>query len=112
MIRLKLTKNKLITAIHAVCSMTDSLRNSKKNLKDWPLVQANAHLYVLEDLSRKMRSKSILVENKQGQHALIYSINEIQGLVFITNKGNFPADPYTMSIIEEISNVIFLKLLS
>lgn len=112
MIRLKLTKNKLLTAKDAVGCMSDSIRNNKINLKGWPLVQANAHLYVLEDLNRKMRSKAILVETKPGQHPVIYSINEIQGLVFITNKENFPADPYTMSIIEEISNVIFLKLLS
>lgn len=92
--------------------MTASLKNTKKNLKDWPLVQANAHLYVLEDLSRKMRSKVIMLETKQGQHAFTFSINEIQGLVFITNKGNFYPDPYTMSVIEEISNVIFMKLLS
>lgn len=112
MIKLKTTKNKFIATINAVGQMAASIRNNKKNLKDWPLVQANAHLFVLEEISRKMRSKMIMLETKRDHHAFTYSINEIHGLVFITNKGNFPADPYTMSVIEEISNIIFLKLLS
>lgn len=91
--------------------MAASIRTNKKNLKDWPLVQANAHLYVLDDLSRRMRSKLILIETKQGQYTFNYSINEIQALVFITHKDNFNPDPYTMAIIDEISNTVFMKLL-
>lgn len=112
MIKFKTTKNKFIATVNAVGNMASSIRNNKKNLKDWPLVQANAHLFVLEEISRKMRSKMILLETKSQHHAFTYSMNEIHGLVFIANKNNFPADPYTMSVIEEISNIIFLKLLS
>lgn len=112
MIKLKLTKNKLITFINSVTQITECLRTNKKDLKDWQLIQANTHLLVLDELSRKLRSKLILIETKPGQHNLTYSINEMHALVYISHKGIYVPDPYTMAVIEDISSHIFLKLLS
>lgn len=112
MIKLKLTKNKLITFINSITQITECLRANKKDLKDWPLIQANTHLLILDELSRKLRSKLILIETRTGQHILTYSINEMHALVFISHKSIYTPDPYTMAVIEDISGVIFLKLLS
>jgi len=110
MIKLKLTKDKFIALINSVTAITECLRNNKKDLTGWPLMHANAHLMVLEELSRKMRSKLVLMEYRPGTYTFTWSINEIQALVFITNKGIFNPDPYTLAIIEEISSPFFRKL--
>jgi len=112
MIKLKLTKNKLITFINSITQITECLRANKKNLKDWSLIQTNTHLLVLDELSRKLRSKLILIETKPGHYHLTYSINEMHALVFISHKSIYTPDPYTMAVVEEISSSIFLKLLS
>lgn len=112
MIKLKITKNKFIAMVNSVTEIIDRLKQNKKKLEGWPLIHANAHLYMLEELSRKMRSKIVLIETKQGSHRMIFSINEIEAFAFVVNKDIFNQDPYTMAIIEQISGPIFLRLLS
>lgn len=117
MIQLSLTKEKFKATIQLIHSIIASIRNNKSNLTNWNLAQANAHVFFLHELSIKMRSKLVLIEDKPGDHRLKYSINEMQALVIVTYKDIIKPDspgmnPYCYSIFEEISTPIFQKLLS
>lgn len=117
MIKLSLTKDKLKSTVQMVHALIESIRKNKNSLNDWPLIQANAHLYVLDDLSRRMRSKLVLMEDKSGIHPVKYSINEIQAMILISYNDILSHDspgmnPYSYSLFKEISGTLFQKLLS
>lgn len=112
MIKLKLTKEKFITVINVITGITQQLRAYHGSLKyDITRMQANAHLYILDDLSRKMRSKLIMIEDKYNDHQFTFSINEMQALVFHVNTGICTHTPYATAIIQEISVPICKRLL-
>lgn len=112
MIKIKITKGKLASMVISITSLTQKLRADIHNMKyDMARASTNAHLYVLDDLSRKMRSKLILLEDKPSIHQLYFSINEIQALVIIIHKQNISHNPYSMAVMHEISDMIFKKLL-
>lgn len=117
MTKMKLTKDKFKALIQVIDSIREKLITDKSNLKDWPLAVANAHLFVLNDLSRRMRSKLPMMEDHPGNKSIRYEINAIQALVFMSYKNTIMPDspgmsPYTYSVFIEISDPIFQKLLS
>lgn len=118
MIKLKITKDKLKSVIQIVGLITTQLRKDKPNLKEWPLAHTNVHLHVLDKISRKMRSKLVMLEDKPGNQVITYSIDEIHALVIVVNvKIDKDSqwrewDPYSKAVFQEISTVIFQKLLS
>lgn len=78
----------------------------------FPRAQANAHLYVLYGISKKMRTKLILVEDMAPNKRFKYPIDEIQALVLMSCPDIVNKDPYCTAVIQEISNPIFQHLLN
>ncbi len=114
MIRIKLTKDKFKSIIQVIDTIRLQLNKDKLHLKEWDLAMANAHLCVLDDLSRKMRSKLPLMEDKPGFHKLTWSVNENQALIIMSRKdlGGGMEDSYNMATFQEISDPIYKVLLS
>ena len=117
MTKLKLTKDKFKAIIQVIDSQRFQLKKNKFTLKDWPLAVVNAHLDVLDDLSRRMRSKLPMIEDKPGNHPIRYEINSIQALILMSynelvNPTSPGMDPFAYSIFNEISAPLFQKLLS
>ena len=114
MIRIKLTKDKFKSIIQVIDTIRAQLKKDKLDLKKWDLAMANAHLFVLNDLSQKMRSKLPLMEDKPGNHKIMWSVNENQALIIMSRKdvGGAMGDSYNMATFQEISGPIFKVLLS
>lgn len=114
MIRLKITKDKFKSIIQVIDTIRVQLQKDKPDLKEWNLATANAHLYVLNDMSRKMRSKLPLLEDKPGNHKITWSVNENQALIIMARKdlGGAMGDSYNMATFQEISVPIYKILLS
>lgn len=114
MIKLKITKIKLKAIVNAITAITNDLRTRIQLMKyDMGRAQANAHLYILDDLSRKIRSKLILIENYPETYRLTFSINEMQAyVIIIADNKIFTSSPYVMSIMSEVSDIIYKKLLN
>ena len=115
--KLILTKDKFKAIIQVIDCIRFQLLQNKINLKDWPLAVTNAHLFVLDDLSRRMRSKLPMMEDKPGNKVVRYEINAIQALVLVSyddlvKPSSAGMDPFAYSIFKEISGTIFQKLLS
>ncbi len=99
--------------------ITKQLHKNKISEKEWPLARTNAHLDVLEELSRKIRSKLVLIEEKPLSSPLTYSISKIQAFILVANKDICKGsnqksylDPFSQALLEEISVPVFQKLLS
>lgn len=117
MIQFKLTKDRFKAIIQVVDAIRAQIKKTKHDLKQWDLAMANGHLFVLDELSRKMRSKLVMIEHHSGSKKMTYSFDAIQCLVMMNHsdmvKPDAPGmDPYSYSIFKEISDPISLKLLS
>lgn len=115
--KLKLTKDKLKALVQVINFLITHLENEKKDLKEWPRIHCNAHLFVFRILSQKLRRKLITLENYPGSRKVLYEIDPIQATVLMTYKGRVMAgdagiDAYAYGVFVEISTPIFQKLLS
>lgn len=109
--RLKLTKDKFISFLKAVQTITGHLQDQKKGM-DYTLERArvNVYLYIMEDLSRKMRSKLIMLESESGNKKLSYTFTGMQLLIIFTYR-KIEMDAYTTSVLEQESAKVLPKLL-
>lgn len=112
MITLKITKDKYIAIINGITGITQKMRDDLKIMEhDMNRAQTNAHLDVWEDLSRKMRSKVVMMEKKPGNHKVNFSVNGIEALLFVVYRKACYQEPYIMATLQEISDPIFQRLL-
>lgn len=113
MIRIKLTKDKLIAIAQVVAIIRDHLQKSIPSMPyDLTRVDANVHLYTLEELSRKLRSKIVMMEHEPGNKPITYTFTGNQALAIIKYKEIYNSSPYRMAILQEISEPMFKKLLN
>lgn len=112
MIRLQLTKNKIISFSICICRIETEL---KQRISKMPMdifrAEGNAHLNEIQQLSRHLRSKVILLEGLPGNKKTVYSISYTHAYIIIRYKGICTHDPYSMAILEEISSPLFQRLL-
>lgn len=114
MIKTRITKDQFRSIVQVIDTIRIQLKKDKLDLKEWDLAMANAHLFVLTDLSQKMRSKLPMMEDKPGHHKINWSVNENQALILMSRKnvGNSMNNSFNMATFEEISGPIFKVLLS
>ncbi len=115
MIQLKLDKFKIISLIKIVDLVNQDLTIYKTQLKySLKRAEVSAHLFILEELSRKLRSKFILVEHKPEHCRFMFSVNEMQAYVLILYKNNIPfiGSEFDQAVMENISAPIFKHLLN
>ncbi len=116
MIKILTTKDKFKATIRALHVIIDQLEKNKAKYHEWDLVQTNAYLIVLHALSRKLRSKLIILENRPSNYKFRYSIDELHAmvLVYYYRMAQFKSqlDPYSDAALNEASVPIFLRLLS
>lgn len=112
MIKLKISKDKFIAIISSITGIRNKIYSGIPHLEYNLLrAQANAHVYILDDLSRKMRSKLVLMENMQGSNKITFSVNEMQAFVIVSNSNVFTHSAYAMSVMNEVGETIFKRLL-
>lgn len=112
MIKLKLTKEKLSLVIGVLTKVIDTLDNTIMNMK--PTIEfcrVKSDLCELKEISRKMRSKLVIMEDKPNKHPITYSVTEIQAFIIMYYRNICRYDPYSESIMNDISETIFKKLL-
>lgn len=112
MIKLKLTKDKFIAVISVLDAIIDRLNKQIPSMKqDMAYARIKADVYVLQDLSRKMRSKLVMIEDRSGSHPMTYSVTEPQACCIMQYYTPNTKQPYSMAIMQEISDPIYQKLL-
>lgn len=116
MIKLKLTKNKIVSVIAMVSDVILSLHTERKQLT-YSLKRAEiaAHLYTLEAFNKKLRMKSINVEEKFQNYNFTIAITEMEAYLFIlyTEPYNFTSEQsFNLLTMKQISEPIFKHLLS
>lgn len=109
--RLKLTKDKFISFIKAVQIITGHLQEQKNGM-DYTLERArvNVYLSIMQDLSRKMRSKIIMLESEFSDKKLTYTFTDMQLLIIFTYR-KIEMDSYTTAVLEHESTKVLPKLL-
>lgn len=115
--KLKLTKDKMKALVQVIHFLITRLENDKHDLKEWPRILCNAHLFVFRTLSQKLRKKLITLENHPGTKPVTYEIDPIQAAVLMAHQEKITAgasgmDSYSYGVFVEISGPIFKKLLS
>lgn len=113
----KFTKDKFKAFIQVIDFIRGQLEKEKFHPKRFSLAVIKAHLYVLDKLSRKMRTKLPMLEDRTGNHIIRYEIDPIQILVLISHKDITVPDapgmnPYSYSVFMEITQHIYQKQLS
>lgn len=112
MIRLKLTKDKFISIIKVVEAIIHQIEtNLSVQPRDIVYARMNADIFELKELSRKMRSKLVMMEDHQRNHPFKYTITPTQASCIMQYKNSCSYDSYSISVIQEISVSIFHKLL-
>ena len=113
MIKLKLNKDKLISFARVVDDISKKLK-AKISLMPVDILkaEANAHLANLKDLSKRIRSKLVMLEDEPGPKRLTYSVNEMQAFAVMKYEGLYEHDPYQKATIQEISVPIYKILLN
>ena len=111
MIRIKLTKDKLISFLKATETIIHHLHNQKSGM-DYTIdrVRVNVYLSIMQDLSRKLRSKLIIIESVSGNKKVTYTFTGMQLLIIFTYR-KIEMDSYTMAILEQESTKVLPKLL-
>lgn len=112
MIKLKLTKEKFSLTIGVLTKVIHTLDNMLMGMK--PTIEfcrVKSDFCELKELSRKMRSKLVIMEDKPNKHPLTYSVTEIQAFIIMYYRNICKHDPYSESIMNDISETIFKKLL-
>lgn len=109
--RLKLTKDKFISLLKAVQTITGHLQEQKTGMK-YTIERARVSVYlsIMEDLNRKMRSKLIMLESESGNKKITYTFTGMQLLIIFTYR-KIEMDDYTTSVLEHESSKILPKLL-
>lgn len=115
MITLRLTKHKIASMIHIVQDIIAALTRDRQALThSLKRAEISAHLFVLEDLSRKLRRKLIDVENRFSDYKFNLSVNEMQAylLVLYRNDALFNNQKsYHVLTMAQITEPIFKHLL-
>lgn len=115
MIKILTTKDKFKATIQALQIIIDKLAKDKYQYQEWDRVFANAYLGTLNTLSRKLRSKLINLEEKPSNHRFRYSIDPIHAAAFMyyyrMQAFKEKLNPYCISVMEEVSGSVLLKLL-
>jgi predicted DNA-binding protein (UPF0251 family) len=113
MIQLKLTKDKFIAIINVVTVITQALDKQLAGMKrDMKFARVRSDISVLQELSRKMRSKYVMMEDKEGNHRVTLSVNEIQAFVIMYYRDIDKQEAYNSAVLHEISDTIFQNLLT
>lgn len=112
MIKLKLTKDKFIAVINVVTIIIDVIEKKLHGMnRDMQFARIKSDLYELNELSRKMRSKFVMIENRSGDHTINFSVSETQAFIIVYYKEICKHPSYSMAILQEISDPIYKKLL-
>jgi len=116
MIKLHLNKYKLISVIK-ITEMIKQILPSEFAVVTLSLKRAEitAHNFVINELSRKLRSKYISIEHKPGTHNFFISIDEMQAYILMLYYHPDLSEsitPYDLSVMGEILTPCFKHLLN
>ena len=115
MIKLQLNKYKLVSLTHIVNVITNTLYYQRQELKyTMKRAEISAHIFILQELSRKVKIKFIQVEHKSDLQQFFFSINEMQAYILMLYKDDCidSSSGYDMETMQELSVPCFKKLLN
>ena len=116
MITLKLSRDKIISLHKITGTMIGHVQRLREKLS-YNLLRGElgAHLYILQDLNRKLSIKILQLQMKPGNRPTRFSVNEIEAFLLMHY---FQAQPVTMqegyelATLQEISDPIYKHLLN
>lgn len=114
MIKLQLNRYKLISLIKIVGEVIETVKADRAELHyTTKRMELAAHLYTLQELSRKSRTKYISIEHKPPMQNFIFSVDEMQAYVLMLYKDiRIEKTGYDNLSMQEISVPIFKQLLN
>lgn len=114
MIKLQLNKYKIVSLIRVTEAVLNKITNERNGL-NYSLKRAeiSAHKFILQELSRKLRSKFVMIEHKPDMQNFFFSVNEMQAYVLILYKDTpIGKTDYDYITMQDLSVPIFKKLLN
>lgn len=114
MIKLQLNKFKIVSLIRITEAVVNRITNERQQLTySLKRAEITAHKFILQELSRKLRSKFILIEHKPDMQNFFFSVNEMQAYILILYKDTaIGKTDYDYLTIQDLSVPIFKKLLN
>jgi len=115
MITLQLSKHKIAALINIVNDTITVVSAERIQLRSLKRAELAAYLFVLKDLSQKLRKKQIAVEDRFSDYNFKLSINEMQAYLLILYRNDYslaPEKSYYVLTQQKISEPIFKHLLA
>lgn len=112
MIKIKTTRQKIGALITITAAIIHYIKAQREQLKySLKRAELSAHLYIIEELSRKVRAKFILTENKPANAKLQMSFNEMEAYILMCYAPEKNIGNYELSVISEMKGPVFQHLL-
>lgn len=115
MIKIKTTKQRIYVMVGIITEIVSGIKRGREVVQHTSAkrMEYAAHIFILEELSRKMRSKFVRLENQISTYKFQFSFNEMEAFVLMLYAGNrIIENDFQSLVILEIKEPIYKHLLN